>query len=82
VAGDRRGLEVCIGAPGLKERGWTEAIDPGDLLGEPDLRVDNPHYSTAAPMRLWRLQKAESAEALPEFARRRGRAARPVRCRS
>jgi hypothetical protein len=65
----------CIGAPGLKERGWTEAMIR-DLLGEPDLRVDNPHYSTAAPMRLWRLQKAEAAEALPEFARRRGRAAR------
>jgi hypothetical protein len=65
----------CIGAPGLKERGWTEAMIQ-DLLGKPDLRVDNPHYSTAAPMRLWRLQKAEAAEALPEFTRRRDRAAR------
>lgn len=64
----------CIGAPGLKERGWTESMIR-DLLGGPDLRVDNPHYKTAAPMRLWRLQRAEAAEASPEFAARRDRAA-------
>jgi hypothetical protein len=65
----------CIGAPGLRERGWTEVMIR-DLLGEPDLRVDNPHYSSAAPMRLWRLHRAEAAEATSEFARRRERAAR------
>jgi hypothetical protein len=65
----------CIGAAGLRERGWTEAMIR-DLLGKPDLRVDNPNYSTAAPMRLWRLQRADAAEATPEFARRRDRAAR------
>jgi hypothetical protein len=47
-----------------------------DLLGDPDLRTDNPHYKTAAPRRLWRLQKVEAAEARPEFASRRERAAR------
>jgi hypothetical protein len=65
----------CVGAAGLRERGWTEAMIR-DLLGEPDLHVDNPHYSSAAPMRLWRLQKVEAAEAAPGFARRRERAGR------
>jgi hypothetical protein len=65
----------CIGAPGLKERGWTEAMIR-DLLGEPDVLTDNPHYKTAAPRRLWRLQKVQAAEALPEFAARKERAAR------
>ncbi len=65
----------CIGSPGLRERGWTEAMIR-DLLGKPDLLVDNPHYKTAAPRRLWRLRKVEAAEATPEFTRRRGRAAR------
>ena len=65
----------CIGAPGLSERGWTEAMIR-DLLGEPDLLADNPHYKSAAPMRLWRLQRAEAAEATPEFAVRKERAER------
>jgi hypothetical protein len=64
-----------ISAPELRKRGWTEAMIR-DLLGKPDPRVDNPHYSSAAPMRLWRLQKVEVAEALPEFAGRRERAVR------
>ena len=65
----------CIGAPGLKARGWTEGMIR-DLLGDPDLLTDNPHYKTAAPRRLWCLQKAEAAEATPEFAERRERAER------
>jgi hypothetical protein len=65
----------CIGAPGLRERGWTEAMIR-DLLGAPALTVDNPHYTSAAPMRLWRLQAVEAIEASPEFAGRRERAAR------
>lgn len=65
----------CIGAYGLKERGWTESMIR-DLLGEPDLYADNPHYNTAAPMRLWRVQRAEAAEAAPEFTAARERAAR------
>jgi hypothetical protein len=65
----------CIGAAGLQERGWTEAMIR-DLLGKPDLRVDNPYYSTAAPMRLWRLQRAETVEATAEFTKRRERAER------
>jgi hypothetical protein len=65
----------CIGAVGLKERGWTESMIR-DLLGRPDLRVDNPYYKSAAPMRLWRLQRAEAIEASPEFTARRERAER------
>lgn len=65
----------CVGAPGLRHRGWTEAMIR-DLLGEPDVLTANPHYKTAAPRRLWRLQKVEAAEASPEFTRRREQAAR------
>ncbi len=65
----------CIGAAGLKKRGWTEAMIK-ELLGEPDLYTTNPHYSSAAPMRLWRLQRAEAVEAAPEFAARREQADR------
>lgn len=65
----------CVGAYGLKERGWTEAMIR-DLLGEPDRYVDNPHYKSSGQMRLWRLQRAEAAEAGPEFARRKQRADR------
>lgn len=65
----------CIGAPGLKARGWTEAMIR-DLLGDPDLTADNPHFKTAAPRRLWRLQRAEAIEATAEFAARRERGER------
>lgn len=65
----------CVGAVGLKERGWTAAMIR-DLLGKPDTMRDNPHHKSAAPMRLWRLQHVEAVEATPEFAQRRTRAAR------
>ena len=65
----------CIGAPGLKERGWTEVMIRA-LLGDPDLYADNPNYKSAAPMRLWRLQRAEAIEGTPEFAAARERAER------
>ena len=59
----------CIGAPGLRKRGWTEAMIR-DLLGDPDVLTDNPHYKSAAPRRLWLLRKVQAAEATPEFATR------------
>jgi hypothetical protein len=65
----------CIGAPGLKQRGWT-GVMIRDLLGDPDMLTGNPHYKSAAPRRLWRLRKVEAAEAGPEFAERKERAAR------
>jgi hypothetical protein len=65
----------CIGAPGLRERGWTGGMIR-DLLGEPDLRVNNPHYKSAGPMRLWRLQRAKAVEATAGFSDRREQAKR------
>ena len=65
----------CIGAPGLKERGWTEAMIR-EFLGDPDLYVDNPNYKSAAPMRLWRMQWVLVAEATAEFAQAKERAGR------
>ena len=65
----------CVGAVGLKERGWTESMIR-DLLGTPDDLRDNPYYRSADPMRLWCLQRVEAAEAAPEFARRKERADR------
>ena len=65
----------CVGAYGLKERGWTEAMIR-DLLGDPDLMVDNPHYKSASPMRLWRVHRVEAAEADPGFVAERERAER------
>jgi hypothetical protein len=65
----------CVGAPTLKERGWTEAMIR-NLLGKPDDYADNPHYKSAAPRRLWLLQKVEAAEARPDFTARKERAAR------
>ena len=65
----------CVGAVRLRERDWTEAMIR-DLLGPPDLTTDNPHCKTAAPMRLWRLQKVEAIEASQEFTQLRQRAAR------
>ena len=56
----------CVGAVGLKERGWTEAMIR-DLLGKPDTLRDNPHYKSADPMRLWRLQRVEAVEATPSL---------------
>jgi hypothetical protein len=63
----------CIGAYGLKERGWTGSMIR-DFLGKPDLTVDNPHCKKSGAWRLWRLQRAEAAEATPEFAARKARA--------
>ena len=69
----------CVGAYGLKERGWTEAMIR-DLLGEPDRYVDNPHYKSSGQMRLWRLQRAEAAEA-GAGVRAAQAAGRPTVCR-
>ena len=55
----------------ISERGWTKGLID-DLLGEPDLLVDNPHYKTAPQMRLYFLDRVkEIEETSPIFAKRR-----------
>ena len=55
----------------ISERGWTKGLIE-DLLGEPDLLVDNPHYKTAPKMRLYFLDRVEEIEKTsPIFAARR-----------
>lgn len=49
-----------------KERGWTELLIRR-FLKVPDLIVDNPHYKSAPPMRLYLIEKVEKIEATPEF---------------
>jgi len=45
----------------LRERGWTPKLIER-VLGAPDLEVENPHYTRAAPMKLYDLARVESAE--------------------
>ena len=42
-----------------------------DHLGEPDVLADNPHYRSAAPMRLYRRERVEEAEESEGFADRK-----------
>jgi hypothetical protein len=60
---------------GLRERGWTVAMIR-EYLGEPDTTRPNPRYWSAAPMKLYLAERAEVAEASPEWAERKARAAR------
>lgn len=55
-----------IGTTALRERGWTEAAIKR-FLGEPDKRVPNPMYKSAAPARLYRADRASLAEASDEW---------------
>ena len=55
-----------LSASGLKARGWTDAAIR-QWLGEPDLCVPNPHYRSAAPMRLYALARVEAVEASPAW---------------
>jgi len=51
---------------GLKARGWTDALVTR-FLGEPDELVPNPHYKSAAPMRLYYLDRVVIAETTDDF---------------
>lgn len=51
----------------LTERGWTKTMIPR-FLPEPILKP-NPFYRSAAPMKLWRKEDVENAEATEEFAK-------------
>lgn len=50
-----------VGTRALKERGWTEAAIRR-FLGEADKLVPNPAYRSAAPARLYRLDRVTAAE--------------------
>ena len=45
----------------ISERGWTKGLI-NELLGEPDVFLDNPHYKSAAPMRLYFLDRVKHIE--------------------
>lgn len=51
-----------VSLAGLRARGWTPALIT-TFLGAPDKTVDNPHYRSAAPMRLYALARVEAVEA-------------------
>ena len=67
--------ETYLTMAGLRERGWTEAMIR-DYLGEPDATRPNPRYRSAAPMKLYLTERAEAAEASPEWVERKTRGAR------
>ncbi|MGH6815576.1 MAG: hypothetical protein ACREC6_07725 [Hyphomicrobiaceae bacterium] len=51
----------------LKERGWTEGLIR-KCLGDPHKTSPNPHYSSAAPVKLYLEERVKAAEGTPEFA--------------
>jgi hypothetical protein len=55
-----------VSVAGLKARGWTPALIT-TFLGEPDTLVANPHYRSAAPMRLYAVARVEAVEASPAW---------------
>jgi hypothetical protein len=66
--------ETWLTMAGLRERGWTDAMIR-DYLGEPDAKRPNPRYRTAAPMKLYLAERADAAEASPEWVERKMRGA-------
>lgn len=67
--------ETYLTMASLRERGWTDAMIR-EYLGEPDATRPNPRYWSAAPMKLYLTERAEAAEANPEWAERKARGAR------
>ncbi|MEU6355586.1 hypothetical protein ABZ896_40775 [Streptomyces sp. NPDC047072] len=55
-----------LSAAGLRARGWTAGMIRR-LLGEPDLRRENPCFRTAPQTRLYRVERVEAAERSEEF---------------
>lgn len=67
--------EAYLTMAGLRERGWTDAMIR-EYLGEPDATRPNPRFWSAAPMKLYLADRAEAAEASPEWAERKALGAR------
>lgn len=56
-----------ISRTGLKgKRGWTDLLIKR-FLPEPDKTVDNPHYKSAEPMKLWLISRVDEIEKTDEF---------------
>jgi hypothetical protein len=55
-----------IGLAGLRARGWTPKLIER-FLDPPERTAPNPHYRSAAPMRLWSLETVLKAEQDPAF---------------
>lgn len=67
----------------ISERGWTKGLI-SELLGEPDLFVDNPHYKSSAPMRLYFLDRVKHIEQTSDVfkSRRKDRRKSPIKKRN
>jgi hypothetical protein len=61
-----RDKPTFLGTAALKARGWSPGMIDS-LLGEPDKLKKNPRYSTAAPMRLYLLDRVAVVEQSPAF---------------
>ena len=68
-------IKTHLTVTGLRGRGWTDAMII-EYLGEPDATRPNPRYSSAAPMKLYLVERAEAAEASPDWAERKMRGAK------
>lgn len=62
-----------LGTTALRERGWTAGMVV-KLLGEADALKPNPHYRSAAPMRLYSTERVEAVERTDAFRAARKRA--------
>jgi hypothetical protein len=51
---------------GLKMRGWTKSM-VDKIAGEPDMIVPNPHYKSAAPMKLYSHDRIHAIEETDDF---------------
>ena len=67
----------------ISERGWTKGLI-NELLDEPDVLVDNPHYKSAAPMRLYFLDRVKHIEQTSDVfkSRRKDRRKSPIKNRN
>jgi len=59
-------MDDLLPTSALKERGWTDSLIK-KFLGEPDEKRENPHYRSAAPMRMYNPDRVQSVEATDDF---------------
>lgn len=68
-------VDDLLGRPQLKKRGWTDGLIRR-FLPEADGSRPNPHYRSAPPMLLYRLERVEAIEASAEFQEAKEKASR------